>query len=144
MLQFVLSRGRREQSERNARGQQRMDKRRILLHVSTPPEGCPSVSARLEPPTLVTHDAVLAQDPDNLILLVREKIRVPECSSAAFHPVLELVPLPRLSCEGIDVKDVVFPFRLVWTVQEEVMGVRKGDIWDWREQRLEDHAHGGW
>ena len=36
-------------------------------------------------------------------------------------------------------KDVVFPLRLVWPVQEEVVGVSEGEVWDRREQGLENH-----
>ena len=39
-------------------------------------------------------------------------------------------------------KDVVFPFRLIWTVQEKVVGVGKGEVWDLRERRPEDHRQG--
>jgi len=64
---------------------------------------------------------------------VREKARISEGGGATLDPILELGPLPGLSRERVGVKYVVFPFRLVWTVQEEVMGVGEGEVWDWRE-----------
>ena len=71
---------------------------------------------------------------------MREKARISEGGGTTLDSILELGPLPGLSRERIDVKYVVFPFCLVRTVQEEVMGVWEGEVWDWREQRPEDHG----
>jgi hypothetical protein len=74
---------------------------------------------------------------------MREKARSSECGCGTLDPVFKLQPPSRLARERVDVKDVVFPFRLIWTVQEKVVGVGKGEIWDRRERRLEDHRQGG-
>ena len=120
-----------------------MNKRRIFLdaHARTtrPSATRPKSASR------VTHDAVLAHDPDDLVLLVGEQIRVSECSCATLYPVPKFAPPPRLAREGIDMKDIVFPFRLVQSVQEEVVGVGEGDVWDRREQGPKDHVdYGRW
>ena len=81
----------------------------------------------------VTYNTVLACDPNDLILLVGKKIRISEYSRATFDPILELVPLPRFSREGIDVQDMVFPLRLFRPIQYEVVGVGKREVWDRRE-----------
>jgi hypothetical protein len=74
---------------------------------------------------------------------VREKAWTSKCGGATLDPVLKLQPPPHLSRECFDVKDVVFPSRLVRAVQEEVVGVAKRGVRDQREWGLEDHRHGG-
>ena len=73
---------------------------------------------------------------------MRETGRISKCGRTTRDPILKLGPLPRLSRNSVDVKDVVFPLRLVRTVQEEVVGVLEGEVWDRREQGPEDHGHG--
>jgi len=72
---------------------------------------------------------------------MREAARIPECGCTTLDPILKLGPLPRLARDSVDVKDIVFPLRLVWTVQEQVVGVGEGEVWNWREQGPEDHGH---
>jgi hypothetical protein len=59
--------------------------------------------------------------------------RTSEHGGATLDPIIELQPLPRFSRGCINVKDAVFPFCLTWTVQEEVVGVGKGEVWNRRE-----------
>ena len=109
-----------------------MDKRRILLRAPHPRR----VARQHTNPKghlTVTHNTVLTCDPNDLVLLVGKKIRISECSRATFDPILELVPLPRFASEGINMQDMVFPFRLFRSVQYEVVGVWKCEVWDRRE-----------
>jgi len=64
---------------------------------------------------------------------VREKARISEGGGTTLDPILKLGPLPGLARERVDVKYVVFPLCLVRTVQEEVVGVGEGEVWDRRE-----------
>ena len=83
----------------------------ILLHT-----GDFSVSAQLDGQAQETHDAILAQDSDDCVLLVRETVRISKCCRTTCDPILELRPFPPLSRDRVDVKVVVFPSRLVRTV----------------------------
>ena len=66
--------------------------------------------------------------------------RIPECGCTTRDPIPKLRPLPGLSCDRVDVEDVVFPSRLVWTVQGEVVDGGGGEVWDRREQGSENHG----
>ena len=72
---------------------------------------------------------------------MREASRISECGCTARDSILKFRPLSRLARDRVDVKDIVFPFRLVRAAQEEVVGVGEGEVWDRREQGLEDHGH---
>lgn len=63
-----------------------------------------------------------------------EKSGVSKRGSRTSDPILEFAPLPRFPGDGVDVKDVVTPVRLVRPVQEEMVGIGKGKVWDWGEQ----------
>lgn len=93
--------------------------------------------------TQETHDGVRAQDPNNLVLFAGENGRVSERRSTALDPISELVPLPRLAGVRVHVDDIVLPFRLVRTVEEKMVGVGEREVWDRREEGLEDHDDGG-
>ena len=65
---------------------------------------------------------------------MREKAWIPEGDGTTLDPILELGPLPGLARERVDVKYVVFPLCLVRTVQEEMVGVGEGKVWDRGEE----------
>ena len=111
----------------------------ILLH-----RGDFSVSAQLDGQAQETHDAILAQDSNDCIFLVRETVRISECGRSTCDSILKLGPFPCLARKRVDVKDVVFPFRLVWTVQEEVVDAGGREVWDRREQGPENHGWSRW
>ena len=93
------------------------DCHKILLRST--PKGFSSVNTTSWKPSsgnLNTHDGVFAQDPNDLVLRVGEEIGPSECGGTTLDAILELVPLPRPARDRIDMKDKIFPPRLVLTV----------------------------